>query len=297
MNEKIAGDLSIIIPAFNEEEGIENTINGLLELSINSDWEILVVNDGSTDSTGQALAKYTEHVTVVTHSKNKGYGASLKTGIKQSKNKYIAFYDADGQHQPTDLLKMYNKRESADMIIGERSGSSHRSMIRIPGKWILSKIANLLTGTNIPDLNSGLRVLKRDIVKRYLHLFPDGFSFSTTSTIAFMNLGYNVIYHPIVVRQRIGNSSVKQFRHGSSTVLLMIRLITLFNPLKIFLPVSLTFTSVGLIYGVIWGIFVLYPDIKLIPAAFFCILTGIIIFFFGLVVDQISELRKHMFEK
>ena len=296
MDKMTVNDLTIIIPAFNEEEGIENTLNELLKLTSNLGWEILVVDDGSTDATGMVLSNYIDRVSVVSHLKNKGYGAAIKTGIKHSKNKYIALYDADGQHQPTDLVNMYDKRESVDMIIGERSASSHRSMIRVPGKWVLSKIANFLTGTKIPDLNSGLRIMKRDIVKRYLHLFPDGFSFSTTSTIAFMNLGYNVAYYPIVVRQRVGSSSVKQFRHGSSTVLMMIRLITLFNPLKVFLPASFMFTLIGLTYGVIWGVIVIYPDIKLIPAAFFCILTGILIFFFGLVVDQISELRKHMFE-
>lgn len=126
-------------------------------------------------------------------------------------------------------------------------------------------------------------------------MFPDGFSFSTTSTIAFMNMGYNVNYYPIQVSKRIGNSTVKQFKHGSNTILLMLRLIVLFNPLKVFLPISIYLFLVAVVYEIVFGIIYLLPDnFRLIPAAFFMMLTSILIFFFGLVVDQISELRKQM---
>ena len=230
-------DLTVIIPAFNEDQGIKNTIINLKKYIDKFKWGIIVVNDCSSDKTGAILEKI-EGIKVINHPYNKGYGASLKTGIRNTNSKYIAFYDGDGQHEPGDLINIVKKTKYFDMIIGERTKNSHKDLIRIPGKWILSKIANFLTGRKIPDLNSGLRVIKRDIILNLLHLMPDGFSFSTTSTIAFFNMGFSVGYFPITVKKRTGKSSVKQIRHGSSTILLIFRLIVLFNPLKVFLPVS-----------------------------------------------------------
>lgn len=285
-------DLTIIIPAYNEAEGITDTIKTLLPHVKERNWELLVINDGSSDNTLEKL-RLIEGISILSHPYNKGYGASLKTGINNSKNEFIAFYDADGQHTPADLIKLTEEFTNFDMLVGERGKDSHQDWIRKPGKWVLSKVANYLTGRKIPDLNSGLRVIKRDLIKRHLNLFPDGFSFSTTSTIAFMNLGYNVGYYPIRVAKRVGKSSVKQIKHGSNTILLIIRLIVLFNPLKVFIPASLILFIIGMIYEISFGIYITYPKVKLIPAAFFSILTSIIIFFFGLVVDQLSELRKN----
>jgi glycosyltransferase involved in cell wall biosynthesis len=293
MNKK----LSIIIPAFNEEMGIESTINYLLPIAQKNDWRILVINDGSVDKTAEILKTMME-IEVINHPYNKGYGASLKTGIISSDSELVAFYDADGQHNPQDLENLFNSFKNYDMLIGMRGKNSHHDSLRKPGKWVLSKVANLLTGNKIPDLNSGLRIIRRDIIIKMLHLFPQGFSFSTTSTIAFMNLGYNVGYYPIVVNKRMGSSTVKQLKHGSDTIMLMLRLIVLFNPLKVFMPASIFLFIFGTIYEIIFGIVLLLPDnFRLIPAAFFMILTSILIFFFGLVVDQISELRKHQFDK
>lgn len=287
--------LTVIIPAFNEQEGIGQTIMDLLPKAKVNKWEIIVINDGSTDNTLIELNKFGDEIKVISHVYNKGYGASLKTGITNSTTPLIAMYDADGQHKPSDLEMLFSNMESFDMVIGARGKTSHQDWVRKPGKWVLVKVANLLTGRKIPDLNSGLRVIKRDIITRMLSLFPDGFSFSTTSTIAFMNMGYNVNYYPIQVSKRIGNSTVKQFKHGSNTILLMLRLIVLFNPLKVFLPISIYLFLVAVVYEIVFGIIYLLPDnFRLIPAAFFMMLTSILIFFFGLVVDQISELRKQM---
>lgn len=291
-------NLTIIIPAFNEEQGISQTITTLLPYAEKNNWGILVINDGSTDNTELELRNFENKIQIITHTYNKGYGASLKTGIKNAKTHLIAMYDADGQHKPSDLEYMFNNFATNDMLIGARGKASHQDWIRKPGKWILSKVANLLTGRKIPDLNSGLRVIKKDIIEKMLSLFPDGFSFSTTSTIAFMNMGYNVNYVPITVGKRVGKSTVKQLKHGSNTILLMLRLIVLFNPLKIFLPISIYLFLLGSVYEIIFGIVMLLPDnYRLIPAAFFMILTSILIFFFGLVVDQISELRKQLLKE
>lgn len=289
--------ITILVPAYNEEASIEKTLGKLLSFSKNKNWHIIVINDGSTDRTAGILNNISE-IEVIDHPYNKGYGASLKSGILNAKTELIAFYDADGQHNPEDLENLIINFKNFDMMIGLRGKNSYQDWLRKPGKWVLSKVANLLTGKKIPDLNSGLRIVRRNIIIRMLHLLPQGFSFSTTSTIAFINLGYNVGYYPIVVKKRVGSSTVRQLKHGSDIIMLMLRLIVLFNPLKVFMPVSISLFIFGTIYEIIFGIVLLLPDnFRLIPAAFFMILTSILIFFFGLVVDQISELRKHQFDK
>lgn len=285
-------ELTVIIPAYNEEKGIRQTILELLPLAIESKWKILVINDGSTDNSVNELTDIAD-ITIISHPYNKGYGAALKTGINFAETELIALYDADGQHRPEDLGRLYNEFGDYDMVIGERGKDSHNDSMRKPGKWILSKTANFLTGRKIPDLNSGLRIIKKDIIKNLLHLFPDGFSFSTTSTIAFLNMGYNLVYIPIKVNRRKGTSSVRQIKHGSGILLLILRLIVLFNPLKVFIPASLFLLITGLIYEIIYGI-ILIPGIKVLPAALLAFISGILVFFFGLVVDQISEMRKHL---
>ncbi|MBN1971018.1 MAG: glycosyltransferase family 2 protein [Candidatus Delongbacteria bacterium] len=289
-------DLTIIVPAFNEEKAIKDTLVNVLPIIDKFGWNLIVINDGSIDRTKQILSEITHpKLSIIEHKVNRGYGASLKTGIRNSSTAYIALYDADGQHNPEDLEKMYQHiiENDEDMLVGMRGKDSHQEWVRKPGKFILSKTANLLTGKKIPDLNSGLRIIRRDVIVDKLHLFSNAFSFSTTSTIALMNMDYKVDYFPIKVNKRIGTSSVRQFRHGFATILLIIRLIMLFNPLKVFLPSSAFFVFIGSIYEIIYGI-ILSEHLKLLPGALLAILTGIIIFFMGLVVDQIAEIRKSM---
>ncbi|MDD3563014.1 MAG: glycosyltransferase family 2 protein [Candidatus Cloacimonadaceae bacterium] len=288
--------LTVIIPAYNEAKGIGEMLKELTEFSSDLPWHIFIINDGSNDETGTIVSQFSG-VTLINHPYNKGYGAALKTGILAAETEYIAFYDADGQHNPQDLLNLFENIKNNDMIIGERGKDSHQDWMRKPGKWVLSKTANFLTGRKIPDLNSGLRVIRRESILNLLHLFPDGFSFSTTSTIAFMNMGLFVSYYPITVRKRVGSSTVKQIKHGSNTIMLILRLIVLFNPLKVFIPVSLITFGLGIFYEIYAGVLFHPNPPKLIPLAFFMLITGVLIFFFGLVVDQISEMRKHQFRK
>jgi len=283
-------NLTVIIGAYNEEEGIKNTVDELMPLLQKYNWKLLVVNDGSQDKTGEILKKI-NGIEVIEHPYNKGYGAALKTGIKNADTDLVVLYDADGQHRPEDMENLYLNKGNLDMIIGKRGKDSHQDWIRKPGKWVLGKVANFLTGRKIPDLNSGLRVINRDIIKGMLHLFPDGFSFSTTSTVAFMNMGYNANYFPIKVRKRVGKSSVKQLKHGGNVMLLILRLIVLFNPLKVFIPASFILISLGVIYELLWGI-IFIDSIKLIQGALLLVLAGLLVFFFGLLADQISAIRK-----
>ncbi|MCX6175432.1 MAG: glycosyltransferase family 2 protein [Ignavibacteriales bacterium] len=288
-------NLTVIIPVYNEETAIEKTLMELTIYSEKNNWEVLVVNDGSTDNTKNILNSIYS-IKVIYHPYNKGYGAALKAGIKNATTDLICFYDADGQHNPNDVEQLILNLDNYDMLVGERQKDSHKEWVRRPGKWLLSKVANFLTGRKIPDLNSGLRLVKRNVILKLLHLFPDGFSFSTTSTIAFLNLGLNVGYYPIKTNKRIGKSSVRQLKHGSNVLLLILRLIILFNPLKVFVPISFLIFMLGIIYEVMQGIVMIESGHeRLIPGAFFLMITGILIFFFGLVVDQVSEMRKHQF--
>ena len=177
------------------------------------------------------------------------------------------------------------------MIVGKRGKGSYIDLSRTPGKWILSITANFLAGRKIPDLNSGLRIVKKDIIIKYLHLFPDGFSFSTTSTIAFLSDKRVVEYKSITTNKRMGKSSVRQLKDGFNTVLLILRLITLFNPLKVFIPASISLVLLSAIYEIIWG-YIYSPHLRLLPGALLTFLTGIIIFFFALIMDQISQIRR-----
>jgi len=288
-------EMTIIIPAYNEEDAIEGTINKLIPLAEKNNWKIFVINDGSRDNTKDILDKI-KSIQVISHKVNRGYGASLKHGILESSTELVAFYDADGQHNPGDLEKLWTEWNEQDMIVGERSAGSHFSLSRAPGKWFLSKTANFLAGRKIPDLNSGLRIVKREIIIKYMQLFPDGFSFSTTSTIAFLSDKRLVEYIPIKTSKRIGKSSVNQIRDGSNTLLLIIRLIVLFNPLKVFIPVSFFLISISVIYEILWG-YVFSTHLRMLPGALLTFLTGIIIFFFALIMDQLSQLRKNSIGK
>ena len=290
--------LTVIIPCYNEEKGIRDTILTLLPTTQKHNWQIIVINDGSTDKTLEIINEISG-IEVINHIQNKGYGASLKTGINASNTEYISFYDADGQHRPEDLEKLAKKAEYSDMIVGARDKSSHKDWSRKPGKWVLGKFANFISGQKIPDLNSGLRVIRKSEIANYLHLFPEGFSFSTTSTIAFMNLGKKVEYLPIQTKKRVGKSTVKQLKHGSSTLLLILRLMVLFNPLRVFLPTSFFLLFTGIFYQLGFGIYTYINEgkIEIFQGSILFIITGIIIFFFGLMTDQISEIRKHQFQK
>ena len=274
-------DVTIIIPAHNEEEGIADIMNGITRL--NEGYEIIVVDDGSTDNTYK-LATDTG-VKVIRHPYNKGYGAALKTGIRNAKADIVLFMDADGQHKPGDIKKLIQYIREYDMVVGARTKKSKISLLRRPGKKILSITANYLAGMKIPDLNSGFRALKKPVAMEFMHILPNSFSFSTTITLALITSGYNVKYVPIEAPERVGTSKIKPFRDGFRFVLMIIRTISLFNPLKIFLPVCLILFLSGmssLIYDIIHG--------NIGDTSLLLIISSVLIFFFGVLSDQVSVL-------
>ena len=274
-------DVTIIIPAYNEEEGIADVITQLKGLSEN--YEILVVDDSSTDNTYKLASEM--GVKIIRHPYNKGYGAALKTGIRNAAADIVLFMDADGQHKPSDIKKLIQHIGEYDMVVGARTKKSKISLLRRPGKKILSITANYLAGMKIPDLNSGFRALKKGVALEFLHILPNSFSFSTTITLALITSGYSVKYVPIEAPERVGTSKIKPFRDGFRFILMIVRTISLFNPLKIFLPVSILLFLSGmsfLIYDIIHG--------NIGDTSLLLIISSVLIFFFGVLSDQVSVL-------
>lgn len=278
---------TVIIPAFNEEEGISGLLESLKEQELFDKYNFIVIDDGSTDQTAAVAGKYP--VKVIRHAVNKGYGASLKTGIRKAATPYVITMDSDGQHNPVYLATIVDMLHEYDMVIGERSATSFQVKSRKSGKWLIRKTGEMLVDQELPDYNSGLRGFHRELILNLLHLMPNGFSFSTTSTLAFLKEGYNIGTFPIEVTERVGRaSSVKFIKDGSKTFLLLFRIIMLFNPLKVFFPASLLFTVAGILWGVNGYLFFgRFPNSGII-----LITLGMFMFFFGLLADQISLLNR-----
>lgn len=277
--------VSVVIPAYNEESALSTLVEELEGAP--PDYEILVVDDGSTDRTGEILKS--RGIRVIRHPYNIGYGASLKTGIRHAAGEIIAIMDADGQHRLSDLLNLLASLEDYEMVVGARTRESQTSPLRKPFKALLGWVANYLSGTKIPDLNSGLRVFRKKTVEEFLPILPNGFSFSTTQTLAYLTAGYPVSYVPVKTGGRQGRpSNVRVFTDGFNSVLLIIRTIALFNPLRIFLPVAFFLLFIGSLYLVEELL-----RVQQIPGgAVLTLLAGTLTFFFGILADQISLIRK-----
>ena len=279
-------DVSIIIPAFNEEEAIFNVVSDLKNNLPKT--EIIIVNDGSTDKT---LSKIQDlNIQIIHHPYRLGYGASLRSGVEQSTKKYVLFCDADGQHRAKDVIKLIEKCEKYDMVIGSRNKNSHKQMNRLLGKTALRWLANFLMGMKIPDLNSGLRIVKKNILEQYIHLTPHGFSFSTTCTFAFIKDRRIVNWVPIKTNKRIGKSSVSQIKDGAATFLLLIRLSILFEPLKIFLLA----TSILFLLTISSFLMTIYyhNEFNITDTTVILGLGSLIVFLTGLLCDQVSAIRR-----
>jgi len=284
---------SIIIPAYNAASTITSVLDELTEL-ISPDCEIILVNDGSSDQTAEVLENYAgREIRILEHVRNMGYGAALKTGIRAARNEIVVTFDADGQHDPAFLKTILAEIDRNEMVAGARQSLIHSQLWRMPGKWFIGWLANTLTGRKIPDLNCGFRAIRRDVALKYLHLCPDGFSISTTMTLALLSRGYGVEFVPVEVRERQGDEKSKvSVMTGFKTILLVVRLMTLFNPLRVFIPAS----ALSILAGIIWAIPFIVMGMGLTVGSMLFILLGVLLFFFGLIADQISALRLERYE-
>ena len=285
--------LAIVIPAYNEEPAIESTLRQLREAVHGA--EIVVVDDGSIDATA-ARARTVPGVTVLSTERNRGYGAALKRGMRACTRPYVAWYDADGQHLPDDLKAVARRaiEQREDMVIGIRGRDSDRARERVFGKFLLKIAARLISGEHIPDLNSGLRCFRRDVILHYLHLLPDGFSASSTSTLMMLKGHHRVGHVPIVTNARIGKSTVHVVQDGLRTLQLVLRIVVLFEAFKVFTILGLALLVPGLVYGVIVAL-VRHQGFPTLAGT--AIIAGLLTFYMAILADQVVELRKERFEQ
>lgn len=242
--------LSVVIPAFNEEKAILTTlerITAVLNKSLNLGYEIIVVNDGSTDMTGELLRSY-PGITLIDRKVNRGYGFSLKEGIERADNSWILIVDADSTYPLEDIPVLAHEAEHYDMVVGERSKEDVSiGILNRFAKYVLKSLIYLLTYKWITDINSGFRLFKKEILLKYSNIFPDGFSFTTTITLVSIMEKYRVKYVPINYQKRTGKSHIKPLRDFLSFVILVLRIVTFFKPLRFFLPISFFFFVLSLI--------------------------------------------------
>jgi glycosyltransferase involved in cell wall biosynthesis len=276
--------LSIILPAKNESASLVNLLPALRNQI--PDAEIIVVCDGSTDDT-VAICQ-THGVTVISQPYSMGNGAAIKAGARHATGQTLLFMDADGQHRPEDIHSLLAKFNTGyDMVVGARiSRKSQAGLHRAVANGFYNWFASWITGHPVTDLTSGFRVVKAALFKRFLYLLPNGFSYPTTSTMAFFRSGYSVAYEPIVVEKRLGKSHLHVWRDGVRFLLIIFKIGTLFSPLKIFLPISLVFFCTGLGYY----LYTYVTSGRFTNMSALLFITSILIFLIGLVSEQITAL-------
>lgn len=279
-------DLTIIMPAHNEAGRV-----GAVVREVRSRYpqaEILVVDDASTDDTAAEAAA--AGATVLRHPYNKGNGAAVKTGLRSARGRLVLLMDADGQHDPSDIPRLLAALEEYDLVIGARDPGTQSSWLRRLGNAAFNSLASYLTGRRIPDLTSGFRAARREPMLEFIHLFPNGYSYPTTSTLAFLKAGYSVAFVPIrSARREGGKSGIRLLRDGLRFVLIILRIVTLFTPLRVFLPCSLALfllscVSAGYTMITEWRLHI--PN-----SAVLLFTMSVIVFLIGLVSEQVSLLR------
>jgi glycosyltransferase involved in cell wall biosynthesis len=277
-------NVSIVIPAFNEEQGVGSVVAELREVLRQHQIpaEIIVVDDGSGDKTAQAAAA--AGARVLRHRSNRGYGAALKSGITAASNDYVVITDADGTYPCEYIPDMLARLESADMVVGARIGSSVKiPLVRRPAKWLLNLLANYMTNARIPDLNSGLRAFRRNVAMQYFAILPDQFSWTTTITLAMHCDKYAVSYLPIDYRARRGRSKIVPWDAGSFAILIL-RTAMLFRPLRVFVPVVL----LCLLYGVVKMTIDMTRDPNISASALLAFVSALIVLLIGMLGDALA---------
>jgi glycosyltransferase involved in cell wall biosynthesis len=278
-----ASTTSVIIPAFHEADASAGVVAALQAAG---PWhEIIVVDDGSGDGTGDRAAE--AGAIVLRHPYNKGNGAAVKTGLRGARGDHVLIIDADGQHRPEDARRLVERLGDYDLVIGARSSGTQATSSRRLGNAALNWLASYLTGREIPDLTSGFRAAKRLALREFLHLLPNGFSTPTTTTLAFIKAGYSVDFVPIEARQRQGKSKIKLARDGVKFFLILLKIVTIFSPLRVFVPVSVVTFGLGFAYA-IWTV---WTQAHVTNSSVLLIMLSVVIFLVGLVSEQISALR------
>jgi glycosyltransferase involved in cell wall biosynthesis len=281
--------ISVVIPVYNEAQAIGEVVRGIRNYV--PDAEILVVDDGSTDDSGKVAREAGAYVW--SHPYNVGNGAAVKTGIRLASGDKIVLMDGDGQHDPADIPRLVEASEKYDLVVGARDLGGHANHFRFTANQVYNLIARYATQFPIKDLTSGFRVIDRDTVISYLYLLPNSFSYPTTLTLAYLRSGRTVCYLPIQAKKRRGKSKIKLFRDGVRFLLILVKIITLFSPFRVFLPVSFVFFFLGIIeYAYTFFSYGRFTNMSAL-----LLITSVILFMIGLVSEQITQLRYDRVEK
>ncbi len=288
-----AGDalLSVVMPIYNEETCLTEVLGELLPYCRERNYTLILVDDGSQDATPAILQGFSgdSAVRLLRHKVNRGYGGALKTGIRHASTPYVATLDADGQHDPADLERLFQfaLAQQADLVVGRRAAGRHANLLRGVGKWLIRRFAALLMPIHIADLNSGFKLYRTDLVQRYLPVCPDSMAFSDVISLIFIKQRHLVLEHPIQVKPRASGRSTITALTAFQTIIEIINISMLFNPLRIFLPLALL--CIG--FGFAWGIPIMLQDRGVSVGAMLAIVTGLLFFFIGLIAEQLSALR------
>lgn len=284
----VQSSVSVLIPACNEQESLADTVGAIdKHRALFREMEIIVINDGSADRTAE-IAR-TLPVILIEHETTRGYGASLKDGLTMAKGDLILIVDADGTYPLEEIPRLAADIGPFDMVVGARTGEHvHIPFLRRAGKWIITQLAEYLSGQRIPDLNSGLRIFRKDVALRFLRMYPDGFSFTTTITLAMLTNHYRVQFLPINYHKRLGKSSIHPVRDFINFTILIIRICACFKPLNVFVPPALLLILLGFVKGTIDYT----HQHHLGGLAITMTLTGIQTLFIGLLADLIDQRMK-----
>ena len=285
-------DLTVVIPAYNEEESLPDFLPRVIDYCTRRDWKVIVVDDGSTDDTWTIANSFQQpdRVKVIHHKLNRGYGGAIKTGIGSVDTRYLVTIDADGQHYLDDVEFLFAElRESgADMIVGSREGLKSSSTYRDVGKRLIRFVANLLLDVQVHDLNSGMKVYDTKLAQKYLKLCPDSMAYSEVIALVFISRRHLIEERPIRIRERIAGVSTITTRTAFETMMEILNLVVLFNPMRIFLPISIA----SLVLGLGWGIPIVIRGGGVSVGAMLAIINGILFFFLALLAEQISLIRR-----
>lgn len=279
--------VTILIPAYNESATLAPILAQLKEL--NPDAEILIVDDGSDDGTAQIGTQ--GGARVIRHPYNKGNGAAIKSGLREATGDVVVIFDADGQHEPRDVRRLVDCLDEYDLVVGARDARSETQFGRRVYHFFLNAFASYIADLPIPDATSGFRAAPRDKLMQFIHLFPNGFSTPVTTTLAFVKAGYSVKFLPTTMFKRAGGESkISPVNDGMRFVLIVFRMITLFAPMKVFFPVGLALSLLGIVYTIL-DIVLISGRLHIANTAVLLVIMGILIFLIGLVSEQIAALR------
>lgn len=276
-------EVTILLPAYNEAGVIGETIRAIRAL--HPDFEILVVDDGSTDNTMREAME--AGANVWPHPYNMGNGAAIKSGLRCARGEWVLMMDADGQHKPEDIVRLLEHKDRYDMVVGARTRQSETSAHRDLANWVYNRFASYVTRFKVEDLTSGFRLVRLSVARQFIYLLPNTFSYPSTLTLGYLRSGRTVKYIPIQTKARVGKSKIKLLKDGARFFLIITKIASLFSPFRVFLPISMGFFVTGLCYYAYT--FLTQGRFTNMSALLFN--SSIIIFMIGLVAEQISQMR------